>query len=175
MEAIFINKKIHLIEDLTVITVNVICPRRNIQNMLKTTKSKFISKKEIRLNFNHHAGQTFEVQILARFSNVKKFLKIQDVHNYSKSLNYDAYIDLISINGIGFGGFAAVTNKCFENIIVGLYSFGDCSRLVGNGNSYTSYFRINGHSVLRCNNDFTTNGRKRYIKTAKGWMSNRGF
>lgn len=175
MKTIFLNNKIQLIEDFTNIEVKVICPKRNIQKMLEATKGRFISKKEIRLNFNNHAGQTFEVIIKARFENVKQFLKVQDIYNYRNAENFDSYIEMININSFGFGGFAMQTRDCFENIIISLYAFGDCSRLSGNGNSYTRYFKKNGHSILRCDNDFTNTGKKRYIKTGKGWLSNKKY
>lgn len=175
MKTIFLNNKIQLIENFTNIQVVVICPKRNIQNMLKATKGKLISKKETRLNFNNHAGQVFEVTILARFENVEKYLKKQDLYNYNNAENYAAYMDLISVNSFGFGGFAMVTKLCYENVIVGLYAFGDCSRLSGNGNTYTRYYNANGHSILRCDNDFTNGGVKRYIKTGKGWLSNKNY
>ena len=175
METIFINNKIQLIEKFTRIEVKVICPKNNIQKMLETTGAKFLSKKEIHLGFNHNAGQVFEITILVRFENVEKYLKCQDVYNYRNAENFDFYIEMININSFSFGSFTMQTKKCFENIIVGLYAFGDCSRLSGNGNSYTRYFRKDGHSILRCDNDFTNNGKKRYIKTGKGWFSNKKF
>lgn len=170
MKTIFINNKIQLIENYTYIEVKVICPKSNIQKMLDATKSKFISKTEISLNYNHLAGQVFEVVIKARFENVEQFLKKQSIANYYRSAeNYNAYIDMVSINGFFH------SNTCFETEIVSLYAFGDCSRLTGNGNTYTRYFRKDGHSILRCDNDFTENGNKRYIKTNKGWLTNRAF
>jgi|SRR5690554_771723 len=173
MKTIVINNRIHLIEDFTQIEVKVICPLKNIQKMLDETRSKLISKKEINLNYNHHAGKVFEIMVFARFGDVKKYLKNQTIHNYRNVSNYNAYIDLININKIGFG-FAHQTVLCFENIITGLYAFGDCSRLVSS-NSYTYYYGKNGYSKLRANTEFTENGNKRYIKTGKGWLSNRMF
>jgi hypothetical protein len=175
MKTIVINNKIKLVEDFTTIEVKVICPKANIQKMLETTKGKFISKNEINLNFNHNAGQVFEVTIKANFKNVEKFLRYQDVYNYRDVENFDSYIEMITINQYGFGGYAVSTKLCYENIVVALYAFGDCSRLSGNRNSYTRYYRKDGHSILRCNNDFTNFGEKRYIKTGKGWLSNKAY
>lgn len=175
MKTILINNKIQLIEKFTRIEVKVICPKKNIQKMLEKTGAKFLSKKEISLEFNHNAGQVFEITILVRFENVEKYLKCQDVYNYRNAENFDSYIEMININSFYCGGFAMQTKNCYENIVVGLYAFGDCSRLSGNGNSYTRYFRKDGHSILRCDTDFTSNGEKRYIKTGKGWLSNKAY
>ena len=174
METIFINNKIQLIENSTTFEVKVICPKRNIQKMIVATKGRFISKKELRLNFNHNAGQIFEVIIKVRFEDVKQFLKKEDIYNFRNADNFDSYIEMIKINSFGFG-FAMQTKMCFKNVITSLYAFGDCSRLSGNGNTYTRYYRADGHSILRCNTDFTNNGEKRYIRTGKGLLSNRKY
>ena len=175
MKTILINNKIQLILNSTIIEVKVICPKRNIQKMLEATKGKLISKKEIRLNFNNHAGIVFEVVIKARFENVEKFLKCGNIYDFRNAENFESYTDLLNVNRFQFGGYMNEATKCFENIIITLYAFGDCSRLSGNGNTYTRYYRTDGHSILRCNNDFTNNGEKRYIKTGKGWLSNKAY
>lgn len=175
MKTILINNKIQLIANSTILEVKVICPKRNIQKMLEATNGKFISKKEIRLNFNNHAGQVFEVVIKTRFENVEKFLKYGNIYDFRNAENFESYTELLKINSFSFGGYANEVGKCFENVIVSIYAFGDCSRLSGNGNSYTRYYRTDGHSILRCDNAFTNNGEKRYIRTGKGLLSNRKF
>ena len=175
MKTILINNKIQLIANSTTLEVKVICPKRNIQKMLEVTKGKLIYKKETVLNYRNNAGKVFEVTIKARFENVEKFLKCEDVFNYRNAENFDSYVEMIGVNRYSFGSFSHETKKCYESVITGLYAFGDCSRLSRNGNTYTRYFRKDGHSILRCDTDFTNKGEKRYIRTGKGLLSNKKY
>ena len=166
MKTLKIENKLNLVNDNTWILVKVICPKINIQKMLESTEGRFISKKEIALNYNHHAGTVFEVTIKARFSKVECYLKSDSIYG---SDNYEAYSQMTSINGYMLG-------NCLTNQITSLYAFGDCSELVNwKELAYTKYFRIDGYSILRQNTDFTEKGNKRYIKTNKCWMSNKKY
>lgn len=173
MEAIFIKNKIQLIENFTSIEVKVICPRKNIQTMLDTTKGHFISKKEIILPYNHNAGQVFEVIIRAKFENLKRYLKKDNFYNF-KAENEREYKDLIKINEAKSGGYFYQTTQIYAAEIRGLYSFGDCSTW-NNSRLTTFYWYANGRRIELNNTERTNYGNKRYVQNAGKWLSNKKY
>ena len=170
MKTIIIDNKIQLIEDSTRINVTAICPQKNIQKMLDETKASFISKKEIELSYNHHAGIVYKVEISVIFSRIEKYLKVVDIH---EAENVKSYIDLINVNRIGFG-FGYNISHCYKNEITGLYLFGDCSCYASKSN-VTYYYYKNSNRPLNLGSRITNNGQKRYVQNNGKWASNRKF
>ena len=171
MKTIIIDNKIQLVEDSTRINVTVICPKSNIQKMLDETNARLISKSEIKLSYNHHAGITYKVVINVIFSRIEKYLKIVDVYGAE---NIKSYKELIEINRIGFGQSYALMHCC-KNEITGIYAFGDCSYYIKESHS-TYYYYKNGQKPIILNDNQRTNfGQKRYVQNNGKWASNRKF
>ena len=170
MKTIIIENKVKLINELTLLTVDVICPRKNIQKMLDQTKAKFISKKEITVNYNHRAGQLFKVVIRVEFSNIEKHLIAGSVFS---AKNKDVYIDMLDINMVGNRLFGSDLN-CYENKITGIYEFGNCANYT-EPNCATYYTSISGRKIQLNNTEKTDFGKKRYVKNAGTWYSNKKF
>ena len=170
MKTIIIDNKISLIEDYTRLNVTVICPRKNIQKMLNSTAAKFISKKEITLDFHHRAGQVFEVVINVKFSNIEKYLKTSSIW---EAENKSQYLEFIEINKIGFSYSYNLMNS-YTNKVTGIYAFGNCANYT-EPNYCTEYYYSNGKMILLPNTERTNFGKKRYVKNGFKWASNRKF
>jgi len=170
MKTIIIENKVKLINYFTYLTVDVICPRRNIQNMLDITKAIFISKKEITVNYNHCAGQLFKVVIKVKFSNIEKHLKSGSVCSAD---NKNVYLEMIDINR-GGGMFFGTDLNCYENKITGIYEFGNCANYTV-PNYATYYTSMSGRTIQLNNTERTDFGKKRYVKNAGTWYSNKKF
>lgn len=173
MEAIIIDNKIQLIEDSTHFEINVICPRKNIQKMLDITKGKLLSKTKIELSFHHRAGETYEVKIIAKYRNVKQYLKPFSIYVAD---NKTQYLELISVNSLANKqSFAYSLTNCCSNQITGLYAFGDCSNYEQPNYNTLYYYADGSKSISLANNQRTNFGKKRYIKNNGKWASNRKF
>lgn len=165
MKTILINNRIQLINDSTYLTVSVICPQKNIQKMLNVTNARFISKKETQVQYNHNAGQLFEVEIKVQFSKIEKHLR---TNSYYNAENQQAYVEMIAVNG------RVYNLDCLENKVTGIYEFGNCASF--SQLHYASYYTSkSGRTIELNNNERTDFGKKRYINNAGTWYSNKKY
>jgi hypothetical protein len=170
MKTIIIDNKIQLIKDYTYLNIVVICPKRNIQKMLETTKSKFIFKEKIGLDYNHHAGDIYRVLVYVKFTNIVDFLPKTHIQ---KADNFKDYLDLININTNNIW-LNYDLSHCYENIITGIYTFGSCS-VYPNFKINDFYFDKNGKKITLNKSDKTNFGKKRYVKNNNKWYSNKKY
>jgi len=138
--------------------------------MLAQTDARFISKKEIAVNYNHRAGQLFEVTIKVQFSKIEKHLKTASI---SSAENMSTYLDMISVNKLGVT-YAYTDTNVLENKITGIYEFGDCADY--SQADYSSVYYSKVGKKIKLNKTLRTNfGKKRYVQNNGIWFSNRMF
>lgn len=161
-----IENRLYLCEDHNIIDITLNIPERNIQSMIEKTGARILAKKQIILDFNHRAGYVYACSIRVRFGKIKDFLTKKSLLEANNSKDY---INLLyDSRCIGYSSSMCFIDKC------GLYTFGDCSSY----NNYTPsspYWYMDGR-MIHLNDTFRTNyGKKRYLKNAGRWVSNRKF
>ena len=163
---ILIENEIKLISDNDYLNITIILPTPNIQKMLETIKGRLISKKIIILDYNHNAGETMEVKVEVLFENAKKYL------TFDTLFNADNRKDFLSLLHTDFKSSYNIVN-CITNKIKSLYAFGQVTRIFSCPT--TIYYYKNGKSIYLNDNPRTNLGKKRYLKNAGKWVSNKAY
>lgn len=167
MKAIFIlkDKKIKLYHYTDMVIVDVVCPRANIQSMLKTLPAKFISKEKIILPYSHYAGETYLVKLKIRLGEIVNYLSLANNINVLNAENYSQFRD---VAGWQIDVYQLQINK--------LYLFGDCGKYIDYKSlTHTSYYNKNGRKILLPNKPYNDFGKKRYVCNAGEWYSNKEY
>ena len=172
MKAVIIDNKIRLVKESDLLNVNIICPARNIQKMINETGCRIISKTDAFLNYKNNAGKVFELNIQVKFSNIEKYLKVETIWNCE---NKASYIEMLGVKSVG--NIPYHDSNLPSNFVNSLYAFGNCSYL-GVPSFCTEYYPLtNGKVKVIYLNDtqHTDFGKKRYMKNAGTWYSNKKY
>ena len=171
-----IENKILAVRQNDYLTMTLVVPSLNIENMKQITNCTIISKTPTSLNCHHNAGTLFSVKIRVQFKNIEKYLLTENIfgagHASQRAENIEQYLNIL---GKKWGS----TYYAEGNIIssrVGLYAFGNCEKRWSGfrgGNSVSvHYFGRNGAKISLNKKASEIN---RYVNFKGQWMSNRSF
>ena len=170
--AIIVNKKVMLADRYNWLTMEIAVPAIHLQEMKEKLNCKILNKREISVNFNHHAGKVYAVTINVNFEKILPYMQRSSVY---EAENKDIYLSLLLKPYLCYGW--EETNLPSDN--VKLYAFSDReafeSKLTKMRQSNVLYYSVSGEKISLVKSEQNRYGEKRYINFKGKLYSNRVF
>jgi hypothetical protein len=137
-----IDNTIKLLQNNSIVVLNLLIPKGNIQAMREATNCQILSKTPEKVSFNHCAGELYRVKMKVKWGKISKYLKHRINPNVCE--NVDVYSQMLNLSK---WDLSADYEKIIDANKIPLYAFGEPKKRNILGVTNGIYINARGHKI----------------------------